>query len=83
MLFRSSDGMWFMTQHKRWGLLKTHPDYLGVAKKVNNIKIYKEAATLTKTPLPKSDMRSSKFFDGKVWNGQNPAEYADSFKIKV
>ena len=78
-----SDGMWFMTQHKRWGLLKTHPDYLGVAKKVNNIKIYKEAATLTKTPLPKSDMRSSKFFDGKVWNGQNPAEYADSFKIKV
>jgi nitrate/nitrite transport system substrate-binding protein len=32
-----SDGMWFMTQHKRWGLLKEHPDYLAVAKKVNNI----------------------------------------------
>ena len=26
-----SDGMWFLTQHKRWGLLKEHPDYLGVA----------------------------------------------------
>ena len=23
-----SDGMWFLTQHKRWGLLKEHPDYL-------------------------------------------------------
>ena len=26
-----SDGMWFLTQHKRWGLLKEHPDYLKVA----------------------------------------------------
>ncbi len=23
-----TDGMWFLTQHKRWGLLKEHPDYL-------------------------------------------------------
>ncbi|HEY0561919.1 MAG TPA: CmpA/NrtA family ABC transporter substrate-binding protein, partial [Methylophilus sp.] len=29
-----SDGMWFLTQHKRWGLLKSDPDYLAVAKKV-------------------------------------------------
>ena len=78
-----SDGMWFMTQHKRWGLLKEHPDYLAVAKKVNNIAIYKDAATASKTPLPKSDMRSSKLFDGVVWNGSNPAAYADSFKIKA
>jgi nitrate/nitrite transport system substrate-binding protein len=27
-----SDGMWFLTQHKRWGLIKDHPDYLGIAK---------------------------------------------------
>jgi nitrate/nitrite transport system substrate-binding protein len=78
-----SDGMWFMTQHKRWGLLKEHPNYLEVAKKVNNIEIYKQAATATNTPIPKSDMRSSKFFDGTVWNGQNPKAYAESFKIKV
>ncbi|MBU3624460.1 ABC transporter substrate-binding protein [Polynucleobacter sp. AP-Latsch-80-C2] len=78
-----SDGMWFMTQHKRWGLLKEHPDYLAVAKKVNNIAIYKDAATASKTPLPKGDMRSSKLFDGVVWNGTNPAAYADSFKIKA
>jgi nitrate/nitrite transport system substrate-binding protein len=56
---------------------------LAVAKKVNNIAIYKDAATASKTPLPKSDMRSSKLFDGVVWNGSNPAAYADSFKIKA
>ena len=78
-----SDGMWFMTQHKRWGLLKEHPNYLEVAKKVNNIAVYKQAAEATKTPLPKSEMRSSKLFDGVVWNGQNPSAYADSFKIKA
>ena len=78
-----SDGMWFMTQHKRWGLIKDHPNYLEVAKKVNNIEMYKQAATATNTPRPKSDMRSSKFFDGTVWNGQNPKAYADSFKVKV
>jgi len=78
-----SDGMWFLTQHKRWGLLKEHPDYLAVAKQVNQIKLYKEAATQTKTPLPKSEMRTTKFIDGVVWDGKNPAKYADSFKIKA
>jgi nitrate/nitrite transport system substrate-binding protein len=78
-----SDAMWFMTQHKRWGLLKEHPNYLEVAKKVNNIEMYKQVATATNTPIPKSDMRTSKLFDGTVWNGQNPKAYADSFKVKV
>jgi nitrate/nitrite transport system substrate-binding protein len=77
-----SDGMWFMTQHKRWGLLKDHPDYLTVAKKVNRIDIYKDAATAAKAAVPKSDMRSSKFVDGVVWDGKDPAKYADGFKIK-
>jgi nitrate/nitrite transport system substrate-binding protein len=78
-----SDGMWFLTQHKRWGLLKDHPDYLAVAKKVNRIDVYKAAAAMTKTPLPKSDMRTSKLIDGVVWDGKNPKAYADSFKIKA
>jgi nitrate/nitrite transport system substrate-binding protein len=77
-----SDGMWFLTQHKRWGLLKEHPDYLAVAKKINRIDIYKQAATLTGTPLPTSEMRSSTMLDGKIWNGTDPAAFADSFAIK-
>ena len=78
-----SDGMWFLTQHKRWGLLKDHPDYLGVAKAINRIDIYKQAATASKTPLPKSEMRSHKLVDGVVWDGKDPAKYADGFKVKV
>jgi nitrate/nitrite transport system substrate-binding protein len=78
-----SDGMWFLTQHKRWGLLKDHPDYLAVAKQINQIDLYKQAAAASKTPLPKSDMRSSKLIDGIVWDGKNPKAYADGFKVKV
>src|SRR5687767_1161884 len=37
-----SDGMWFMTQHRRWGLLKEDPDYLAVAKKVNRLDVYRD-----------------------------------------
>lgn len=76
-----SDGMWFLTQHKRWGLLKSHPDYLGVAKKVNRIDIYKEGAAAAGVALPKSEMRTSKLIDGVVWDGKDPKKYADGFKI--
>jgi len=76
-----SDGMWFLTQHKRWGLLKEHPDYLAVAKQINQIDIYKQAAAASKTPVPKDVMRTSKLIDGVVWDGKDPKKYADSFKV--
>lgn len=78
-----SDGMWFMTQHRRWGLLKTDPDYLAVAKSVSQIELYKDAAAMTRTPLPKDVLRTSKLMDGTVWDGKNPQAYAASFKIRA
>jgi nitrate/nitrite transport system substrate-binding protein len=71
--------MWFMTQHRRWGLLRDDPDYRGVASRVNRIDLYREAAALTGTPLPSSVMRSSTLIDGRVWDGRDPAGYAASF----
>jgi nitrate/nitrite transport system substrate-binding protein len=78
-----SDGMWFLTQHKRWGLLKTDPDYLGVAKAINKTDLYKQAAAQVKVNVPKSDMRSSKLIDGVTWDGKDPAKYAAGFKVKA
>ncbi|UST55263.1 ABC transporter substrate-binding protein [Comamonadaceae bacterium OTU4NAUVB1] len=78
-----SDGMWFLTQHKRWGLLKAHPDYLKVATEINQIELYKQAAAASKTPVPKETMRTSKLMDGVVWDGRNPQAYADGFKVKA
>jgi len=78
-----SDGMWFLTQHKRWGLLKEDVDYLAVAKQINKIDLYKQAAAAAKVPVPASPMRSSKLVDGVVWDGSNPVAYASGFKIKA
>lgn len=76
-----SDGMWFLTQHKRWGMLKTDPDYLAIAKKVNQIDLYTQAATQLGISVPKDPMRASKLIDGTVWDGKDPKAYAASFKI--
>ncbi len=76
-----TDGMWFLTQHKRWGLIKEHPDYLAVARQINQIDIYKQAATAAKVSIPKEVMRTSKMIDGTVWDGKDPKKYADSFKV--
>jgi nitrate/nitrite transport system substrate-binding protein len=78
-----SDGMWFLTQHKRWGLLKEHPDYLAVAKQINQVELYKQAASALKVSVPKDVLRTSKMIDGVVWDGKDPKKYADGFPVKA
>jgi nitrate/nitrite transport system substrate-binding protein len=75
-----SDGMWFLTQHKRYDLVKEHPDYLNVAKQINRIDLIKMASALN-VSVPKDLMRTSKLMDGVTWDGKDPRRYADSFKI--
>jgi nitrate/nitrite transport system substrate-binding protein len=78
-----SDGMWFMTQHRRWGLLKDDPDYLAVAKKVNRLDVYRDAAGMAKAPVPKYAMRASRLIDGVLWDGRDPRRYASAFKVRA
>jgi nitrate/nitrite transport system substrate-binding protein len=78
-----SDGMWFMTQFRRWGLLKQHPDYLGVARQINQVALYRDVAGALGVATPDDDMRSDTLIDGTVWNGRDPARYADSFAIRA
>ena len=76
-----SDGMWFLTQFRRWGLIKTDPDYLAVAREVNRVDLYTQVATELKVPVPASSMRTSKLIDGMVWDGKDPKAYAHGFKV--
>ncbi|CAI8796241.1 CmpA/NrtA family ABC transporter substrate-binding protein [Pseudomonas chlororaphis] len=76
-----SDGMWFMTQFRRWGLLREDPDYLGIARQVQQLELYRQAATAVGVASPGQDMRSSQLIDGKRWDGSDPAAYARSFKL--
>ena len=76
-----SDGMWFMTQFRRWGLLRDDPDYLAVARQVQQLDLYRQAATAVGVAAWGADMRSSQLIDGITWNGGDPAGYARGFKL--
>ncbi len=78
-----SDGMWFMSQHKRWGLVKEELDYLAIAKQVNQVELYKQAASQLKVSVPKDPFRSAKMIDGTLWDGKNVKKFAESFKIRA
>ncbi len=60
-----SDGMWFLTQFRRWGLLKQAPDYLAVASRINRIDVWQAAAqAVGGISAPAARMRSSTLMDG-------------------
>ena len=54
-----------------------------MAKQINQIDLYKQAASALKVNVPKDAMRSSKLMDGVVWDGKDPKKYADSFAVKT
>lgn len=74
--------MWFLTQHRRWGLLHCDPDYLAVARQVQQIEIYRQAAAQTRVPVPDEIVRRSRLIDGIPWDGTDPRAYAQGFSIQ-
>ena len=78
-----SDGMWFLTQQRRWGMLRREPDYLAVAKQVNRIDLYAQAAAQVGVALPDSPLRVSRLIDGGIWDGTAPARYAETFAVRA
>jgi len=77
-----SDGMWFMTQFRRWGLLKSTPDYMAVASKVNRIDMYTQAAHAMGIDTTQQSMRTNCLMDGVVWDGTAPDAYVNQFDIR-
>ncbi|MGH8484666.1 MAG: nitrate ABC transporter substrate-binding protein, partial [Pseudomonas sp.] len=76
-----SDGMWFMTQFRRWGLLQSDPDYLAVSSQVQQLALYRDAASAMGVPCSGQNMRRSQLIDGSWWDGSDPAGYARSFTL--
>ncbi|MFZ0152706.1 hypothetical protein D3C80_505330 [compost metagenome] len=73
--------MWFMTQFRRWGLLREDPDYLTVARQVQQLALYRDAASAIGVPCDAQNMRRSQLIDGCYWDGSDPAGYAHSFAL--
>lgn len=77
-----SDGMWFLTQFRRWGLLKDAPDYAAIAARINRTDVWRDAATAVGGITPPSQLlRTSTLLDGSVWDGRDPEAYAHRFTL--
>jgi nitrate/nitrite transport system ATP-binding protein len=76
-----SDGMWFLTQFVRWGLLRDAPDYRALAGTVQRTGLYAEAAAAAGVTVPTSPDRDVRLFDGRHWRARDAAAYAAGFDI--
>ena len=83
--FQSHD-LWFLIEDMRWGKLEPTLDAKALIGKVNREDIWREAAKdlgVTAAEIPTSTSRGKEtFFDGKVFDPENPAAYLAALDIK-
>jgi nitrate/nitrite transport system substrate-binding protein len=83
--FQSHD-LWFITEDVRWGKFEPDVDAKGLIKKVNREDLWREAAKTLGVPadqVPASTSRGKEtFFDGKVFDPDDPRTYLKSLAIK-
>ena len=79
--FQSHD-LWFITEDIRWGKFEPNTDAKALIGKVNREDIWRDAAKALGVPaadIPTSKSRGKEtFFDGKVFDPENPAAYLKS-----
>jgi nitrate/nitrite transport system substrate-binding protein len=83
--FQSHD-LWFLTEDIRWGKYEAGFDTKALIAKVNREDMWREAAKemgVAASEIPASTSRGKEtFFDGKVFDPENPAAYLKSLSIK-
>ena len=83
--FQSHD-LWFVTEDIRWGKFEATVDAKALIKRVNREDLWRDAAKALSVPaaqIPTSTSRGKEtFFDGKVFDPENPGAYLKSLGIK-
>ena len=83
--FQSHD-LWFLTEDIRWGKYEAGFDTKALIGKVNREDMWRDAAKtlgVAVSEIPASTSRGKEtFFDGKVFDPENPAAYLKSLAIK-
>ena len=69
---------WWLTQFRRWGMVKGAPDYAGVAKRVMRPDIYMEAMKeigLTPKVAPRADKPAGGGLDSSIFHCDMPCSF--------
>lgn len=92
-----SDGVWFLTQMRRWGQIteaKPASWYVETVKKIYLPEVYRKAAgslisegLMSRDELPETEdgykAATTNFIDGNSFDGRKPIEYLNSFEIGI
>ena len=73
-------GKWWLTQFRRWGMVKTAPDYNGIPKRVLRGDLYTEAMKELGVRTTIAEEQTIALYDG-IFDGKDPEKYATSFNI--
>jgi nitrate/nitrite transport system substrate-binding protein len=73
-------GKWWLTQFRRWGMVKGAPDYSGIPRRVLRSDLYLEAMKELGVAVKVAEEQTVTLFDG-VFDGKDPEKYARSFPI--
>src|SRR5216684_4456198 len=81
-----SHELWFLTENQRWGKLPADLDTKSIIAKVNREDLWRTAAKnigAAESDIPKTTSRGKEtFFDGKVFDPEDPKAYLASLQIK-
>ncbi|MNI10994.1 Nitrate transport protein NrtA precursor [compost metagenome] len=84
--FKSHDA-WFVTENIRWGTFAPGTDVKKLVDQVNREDLWRDAAKelgIAASDIPASASRGKEtFFDGKIFDPDNPMAYLDSLTIKT
>lgn len=73
-------GLWWLSQFRRWGMVKSAPDYQGIVSRVMRQDIYRDAMKDMGVTTQFKDMQKQTLFDG-VFDPADPEKYALSFAV--
>jgi nitrate/nitrite transport system substrate-binding protein len=74
-------GLWWLSQFRRWGMVKGAPDYQGIAKRVLRSDIYSEAMQEMGISSTVAEIQKVTLFDGMTLDVAAPEKYATSFPV--
>lgn len=76
-----SHGIWWLSQFRRWGMVKDAVDYAGLSNRVHRPDLFRTAAKELGLDTPQTDMQQETLFDGVTFDPTQPEAYARSFAV--
>ena len=76
------EGLWILTQLARWGIVPFPRNWIEILERVRRIDVFGQAARDLEMLDIEPDRGSINFFDGTVFNPDDPISYLKNLKIK-